>query len=490
MEQNLLSCLIVAAATVVLAGACALVAISARRGRRVDDHPTCRRCRFDLTGLPALTRCPECGAPLAGRRDIVIGTRAPRPWLVVVATMTAAFALVAGTSATIHLGRRVDWQAAKPTWWLLREARSPNVATMTAALDTLTARGRFMQQFGTTMENARYVRVYTPAQEAELLDRLLEIQANRSLPWTRKWGEVFVYRMAEDALTAEQRDRFFRNMHGPTVLSVRPHIRLGDPLPVSISLDYTRAASVYIHSSEIATADVRMEVDGRPLTEPAAWRDREHVGLYAGRGDTRMYRREYEAEQLASLAPGVHALTYRARVRLYNWRDPAAPPLYTLPIEATATFTLRPPDQPTVTLVPDESMRAALLECYRDSDIYLLDDRDPIVSLSTVKNLPMPVSFRVEVRQDGRTWPVGRFAERSSFLTRLQAPLPGITPGRADLILTADAAAAAETIDVDRAWQGELVLADVPVHPPEPRRATRPTTEPTSRPLDRSEATR
>src|SRR5690349_6074803 len=35
------------------------------RGRRVGDHPYCRRCGFDLFGLPpAHPACPECGADL------------------------------------------------------------------------------------------------------------------------------------------------------------------------------------------------------------------------------------------------------------------------------------------------------------------------------------------------------------------------------------------------------------------------------------------
>ena len=46
------------------------------RGRRVDDHPVCRKCRFDLAGVyPANETCPECGRDLAGRRAVRIGNR-------------------------------------------------------------------------------------------------------------------------------------------------------------------------------------------------------------------------------------------------------------------------------------------------------------------------------------------------------------------------------------------------------------------------------
>lgn len=33
------------------------------RGRRLNDHPVCRSCRFDLSGvLPDGVTCQECGA--------------------------------------------------------------------------------------------------------------------------------------------------------------------------------------------------------------------------------------------------------------------------------------------------------------------------------------------------------------------------------------------------------------------------------------------
>src|SRR5690606_6583837 len=53
------------------------------RGRRVNDHPICRKCGFDLVGREDLDQtwgdavCTECGADLKGRRAIVPGQRAP-----------------------------------------------------------------------------------------------------------------------------------------------------------------------------------------------------------------------------------------------------------------------------------------------------------------------------------------------------------------------------------------------------------------------------
>jgi ribosomal protein L37E len=48
------------------------------RGVRLDDHPLCRRCGYDLYGAPAgTTTCTECGADLARPRAMKIGHRRP-----------------------------------------------------------------------------------------------------------------------------------------------------------------------------------------------------------------------------------------------------------------------------------------------------------------------------------------------------------------------------------------------------------------------------
>src|SRR4051794_28985610 len=53
--------------------------IAGLRGRRIDDHPLCRRCGFDLVGLPAQSvACSECGANLHDPRSVRTGHRARR----------------------------------------------------------------------------------------------------------------------------------------------------------------------------------------------------------------------------------------------------------------------------------------------------------------------------------------------------------------------------------------------------------------------------
>src|SRR5438874_10171826 len=57
-----------------------IVILLGLRGVRVDDHPLCARCGFDLHGLGSGAGCPECGAGVGtpgrrGRAPVRIGNR-------------------------------------------------------------------------------------------------------------------------------------------------------------------------------------------------------------------------------------------------------------------------------------------------------------------------------------------------------------------------------------------------------------------------------
>ncbi len=66
------------------------------RGRRVNDHPICRRCRYDLYGLDAPATCPECGAALSGRQSVRHGQRRRRLAMIVAGAVLAVVALTIG----------------------------------------------------------------------------------------------------------------------------------------------------------------------------------------------------------------------------------------------------------------------------------------------------------------------------------------------------------------------------------------------------------
>src|SRR5262245_35278626 len=102
--------------------AIALLAI-ALRGRRIDDHPLCRKCKFDLTGKPdTSTRCPECGADLTRPHATRVGHRKIRPRLasVAVSIFVACVFLAPFASAPAIYTRSLPYQ---PLFLLRLQAR-------------------------------------------------------------------------------------------------------------------------------------------------------------------------------------------------------------------------------------------------------------------------------------------------------------------------------------------------------------------------------
>src|SRR3954452_20405965 len=89
--------------------------VYALRGRRVDDHPLCRRCGFDLFGKPAeSTVCSECGADLGRRRAMRVGQRESRAGLLRMAWPALAISVVWSGLLGWDAARRTDWNRHKP----------------------------------------------------------------------------------------------------------------------------------------------------------------------------------------------------------------------------------------------------------------------------------------------------------------------------------------------------------------------------------------
>lgn len=86
--------LLLAAASLLAAVAAGVVWLWLRRRTTPSDHPHCRKCRFDLFGLPATSdRCPECGAPIGHPRatvDLRILARRRRRMIAILAVLLIA----------------------------------------------------------------------------------------------------------------------------------------------------------------------------------------------------------------------------------------------------------------------------------------------------------------------------------------------------------------------------------------------------------------
>lgn len=111
-----------------------------RRGKPIDEHPVCSKCRFDLVGRPPQSnQCPECGADLQSSRAIAIGNRKPRQPPIIIGGCIVLLAL--SMFAAWGWTRVNDLQEAdKPTWLVLVDSRSDNEDFRLSALSELSSR--------------------------------------------------------------------------------------------------------------------------------------------------------------------------------------------------------------------------------------------------------------------------------------------------------------------------------------------------------------
>jgi hypothetical protein len=150
--------------------------VHACRGVRVDDHPICDKCSFDLYGLPAASdRCPECGTKFVNGRTRRIGHRRRQPR--VIAKMALwLFGSLLLLSAGIALAKnKVDWRAYAPVWLLKSEMRG--LASMGPDL----AAGELDKRL---QDGA-----LSDAQIRRICAEIFRVQANQAEPWACEFGD-------------------------------------------------------------------------------------------------------------------------------------------------------------------------------------------------------------------------------------------------------------------------------------------------------------
>ena len=197
-------------------------------GRRIDDHPLCRRCGFDLFGNPGATTCTECGADLTRPRAVTVGHRVRRrgPLWAGAALLVPAVLLLAGS---VYVAFDADaWQRNEPEWWLVSDLDSPQSAP--AAVGELLRR----TQAGGIGDDAWHA----------LVDRALDAQADLVQAWQIvPWPSLLTDAMAKGKFTAAQRRRYTR-----TALGLNP------------TSPEAAAAEAWVWSQRVAAGDDELRV--------------------------------------------------------------------------------------------------------------------------------------------------------------------------------------------------------------------------------------
>ena len=172
------------------------------RGRRVDDHPVCRKCGRDLTGVES-PRCPECGQPADRPR---VGNRERRPILLAAGGTLATVALLVTLIGGAWLLTPERSAGHKPAWLLQFESGLALARPRKVAADELVRRLR--------------VNELDAEQAAEVAALFLEHQSDAALAWEPAKGD-FV-RMAHQRRHVDEPDwQTFLERGAAAGLSVR-----------------------------------------------------------------------------------------------------------------------------------------------------------------------------------------------------------------------------------------------------------------------------
>lgn len=445
------------------------------RGRRTDDHPLCRRCSYDLSGMPDITgtlaRCAECGAGLTARRAVTIGHRRPR-WLPLASGGFLFVVLLAGgTAAAVSVTRGVDWTAHKPLWWLLRDAESSDPAVRESAQNLIFERQFFPR--------------WPPDQMRAILDRALDRHADRSRPWDDFWSRTLAYELSADRVPFDQWQRYVRQALPTVSLRARARVERGKPLPFEFLSTGGR------FDGEMSGLELR----GRP-EDRTVWIDGiaispagSELTLDSSDGVTSWPKKGLDLGPLLDcLADGPHTLRIRqrfiavggsgaglSRVGKSRWKASGEQVE-----DHTVPFELLPAGQSSVTRHTDAATEAAVRKALTAHRVWMypgrfqmrggsLDVEPAKLEVGFDKSdsvAPMAVALKIAVRHSGREWHLpdlrwlpGEGPPRGSYKGSAVGFPTGVK--KVDVVFRSDAESLAETVDVLDTWEGTIVQRNV-----------------------------
>ncbi|HVS73178.1 MAG TPA: hypothetical protein VHQ47_18125 [Phycisphaerae bacterium] len=222
----------------------------ARRGRRTDDHPLCRKCRFDLFNKsPTSTHCPECGADTTLPNALRIGHRQRNPLLLAITTTLFTLSLLITLLLTALRLTHFNEYPYLPLSLLAHQAATGSPDAQGRAFTELTRR----------------VSTGPPASAAPIIDIALHHQADRAHPWDSRWGDLIVEAQHAGTIGPGQLSTCLRqafNFHP----SIRQRAAVDDFLILELHPDLPRVPIRFTPMPDfIAVDSIQLHVSARTL---------------------------------------------------------------------------------------------------------------------------------------------------------------------------------------------------------------------------------
>jgi hypothetical protein len=450
----------------------ALMLVAGVRGRRIDDHPLCRRCGYDLTGRhPDASRCPECGADMSNRSAIRVGHRTPSRRVVAVAMLLIIVSGVGGgTTAWLRL-RGFDPLPYQPLWWL-RHRIAGSITDRDIAFSEVARRAAWLRgdQLAPFVDKALTIQAQPTATDTPAFHLIEAAHAANKLPHDQ-WVTYAIQAYTLGLVT-------------------RPVLVPGDSLPTLFPVRTVRLDDAKFMVQTEMTA---LSLDGRPvaLTDPMRQPDNGMLCLIAAKGSTTTGAGGpwLTADLTTGLSPGPHLMAATVRLSISE-PNPAwggslevagnpYHPLGSVDLPVTASFKV----DPTASFVnTDPSLRAAVQAGLTVDTIKLTSGRQNRSVQFTIhwRRPPARLRYRAWVR------PPGGQAILANDTVAIDAGSDMTCGGffdattlvhtdRVNVIFVPAPELACRTLDPAPIWGGTVVVHDVPVHLPGRAPATWPT---------------
>jgi hypothetical protein len=473
-----------------------------KRGRRLNNHPQCRDCGFDLDGVyPATITCPECGSGLRRPKAVRDGVRRRMGWLMAVGVLLALLPMAPLFTLLYAGATGTNLTKYTPTGLLLWQTRVASPALNKQIADELIDRMLKKQ--------------LDKGQSTAVAERVLAIQADRASTWDEVWGDVIERLSLNGDLTKDQLERFRRQS---IALSghCRAAVRAGDPLSIVIKQDSGRvgASSQMLAMAAVDSAKLG-DITLKRAPTPSAG------GLFGGgygtRGEMFFYlygskmntgwNMTMPQEQVVTMTvpkgtePGVRTLTATVLCRVgdqqagWNMSKMKAGDPGVASFTVTQTVNVVAPDaEPIKSLTPtpqqEKEMTALLKQAQVTANVSASSSPLPFfggVSVSRVVMLqlqfdkpPTPFAFDAFVRIRDKETPLGSLTSspagpgmmRGMYMGGasgqnlwLSADVPNLQRGdqKVDLIFRPSVKAALGTVDISEIYGKEIVLKNVTV---------------------------
>ncbi|MBX3360451.1 MAG: hypothetical protein KF912_10235 [Phycisphaeraceae bacterium] len=462
------------------------------RGRRINDHPICRKCRFDLVGLGADSahpdRCPECGTDLTGitrraRRAVINGERRKRWPILALGLALLLSGLTTGFWLSYKPLAKFPWTTWMPDWVLAEMIDSPH-STRGATV------GR---EIMLRLQNNRF----SASSTDRTISSILAAQADPNVLWSPVMGDIVELARAHGLVSDDAMSAYIQRSF-TAIARVRPRVGRDERLAWETVVMFGRAGNGLGHARDgkpefvlnlksSKHAVVMPDGSNRDISNGGSW---SRFMSNSSTSNTGAFKH--------GLPLGRHELTFLVRLSGHENMDthltnspPAA--IYVQDIEIPITVEVV--DSTQIVGTVDESKReeferaflVSLLdikphppEAARDSQ----EGIDERIRLHIdARSPPLPYAFEVTMRLGERAIPMGRMVgvamkghiihglfEADPHMNPIREPLPPL----ATIILTPNPDLAKHRVDITEIWGDSITIENVPItiiKPPDTPRA-------------------